>query len=80
MLNRIQSTEGRTRKAPAPAPDALNSVISNLYSVLYPPPPFAFPLFPPILPRMTSRRLLALYFILVLAAMTWVSWQACVNP
>ena len=29
---------------------------------------------------MTSRRALALYFVLVLAAMTWVSWQACVNP
>ena len=29
---------------------------------------------------MTSRRAIALYFILVLVAMTWVSWYACVTP
>jgi hypothetical protein len=29
---------------------------------------------------MLSRRLLTLYFILVLAAMTWVSWYACTAP
>ena len=29
---------------------------------------------------MLSRRLLALYFILVLIAMTWVSWYACTAP
>ncbi|MEI7651798.1 MAG: hypothetical protein WCJ96_07310 [Verrucomicrobiota bacterium] len=29
---------------------------------------------------MTSRRALILYFIVVLAAMTWVSWHACVAP
>ena len=29
---------------------------------------------------MTSRRAIALYFILVLAAMTWVSWYACTAP
>ena len=29
---------------------------------------------------MLTRRLLTLYFILVLAAMTWVSWYACTAP
>ena len=29
---------------------------------------------------MTSRRAIALYFILVLAAMTWVSWYASTAP
>ena len=29
---------------------------------------------------MLSRRLLTLYFVLVLAAMTWVSWYACTAP
>jgi hypothetical protein len=29
---------------------------------------------------MTTRRALALYFVLVLAAMTWVSWYACTAP
>ena len=29
---------------------------------------------------MTSRRALALYFVLVLAAMTWVSWHASTAP
>ena len=29
---------------------------------------------------MNSRRLLTLYFVLVLVAMTWVSWYACVTP
>lgn len=29
---------------------------------------------------MTSRRAIALYFILVLAAMTWVSWYASTTP
>jgi hypothetical protein len=29
---------------------------------------------------MTSRRLIIAYFVLVLAAMTWVSWYACVTP
>ena len=30
--------------------------------------------------KMTSRRAIALYFILVLAAMTWVSWYASTAP
>ncbi len=29
---------------------------------------------------MLSRRLLTLYFVLVLAAMAWVSWYACTAP
>jgi hypothetical protein len=29
---------------------------------------------------MSPRRTLILYFIVVLAAMTWVSWRACVVP
>lgn len=29
---------------------------------------------------MSPRRTLILYFIVVLAAMTWVSWHACVAP
>ena len=42
-----------------------------------------FPAFPPpylYLHPMTSRRLILAYFVLVLIAMTWVSWYACVTP
>ena len=41
-----------------------------------------FPAFPPpylYLLTMTSRRLILAYFVLVLIAMTWVSWYACVT-
>ena len=51
----------------------------------YPYPPFSCLAYTPysilytLLP-MSSRRLLIAYFVLVLIAMTWVSWYACTAP